>query len=47
MAWSSAGDRLYLASAGGGLRAWLPSAPRSEHLPVDPGGTVMSISVAP
>lgn len=47
MAWSSTGDRLYLAIAGGELRAWLPRAPRTEHLPVDPGGTVMSISVAP
>lgn len=47
LAWSTTHGRLYLASAGGGLRAWRPGAPRAERLPVDPGGTVMSISVVP
>jgi hypothetical protein len=47
LAWSATGDRLYLASRDGGLRAWQPGAPRAETLPVDPGGTVMSISIAP
>jgi hypothetical protein len=47
LAWSTTRDRLYLASRGGGLRAWRPGAPRSEPLPPEPGGTVMSISVAP
>jgi hypothetical protein len=45
LAWSSVGDRLYLASAGGTLRAWRPGTRRAERLPVDPGGTVMSIAV--
>jgi hypothetical protein len=45
LAWSTAGDRLYLATRGGGLRAWRPGAPRAETLPVDAGGTVMSIAV--
>jgi hypothetical protein len=45
MAWSPSGDRLYLATAGGGLRAWQPGARASERLPVDPGGAVMSIAV--
>jgi hypothetical protein len=44
-AWSPSGARLYLATAGGGLRAWQPGAPHAERLPVDPGGTVMSIAV--
>lgn len=47
MAWSPSGRRLYLASADGRLRAWLPGAPRAELLPVDPGGTVMSIATSP
>jgi hypothetical protein len=47
LAWSTTRDRLYLATRGGGLRAWRPGAERAESLPVDPGGTVMSISVAP
>jgi len=45
LAWSTTRDRLYLAARGGGLRAWRPGAKRAETLPVDPGGTVMSISV--
>jgi hypothetical protein len=47
VAWSTTGDRLYLAGAGSNLRAWRPAAPHTETLPVDPGGTVMSISIAP
>jgi hypothetical protein len=47
MAWSRSADRLYLATAGGGLRAWEPGAASAERLPVDPGGTVMSIATAP
>jgi hypothetical protein len=47
MAWSRSTGRLYLATAGGGLRAWEPGAPHAERLPVDPGGTVMSIATAP
>jgi hypothetical protein len=47
MAWSRSADRLYLATAGGALRSWEPGAPRAEPLPVDPGGTVMSIATAP
>jgi hypothetical protein len=46
LVWSTTRDRLYLASASGGLRVWQPGAPRAERLPADPGGTVMSISVA-
>ena len=45
MAWSPSGRRLYIASADGHLRAWQPGAPRAAVLPVDPGGTVMSIAV--
>lgn len=47
MAWSRSTGRLYLATAGGGLRAWEPGAPHAERLPVDPGGTVMSIATVP
>jgi hypothetical protein len=47
LAWSTTRDRLYLATRGGGLRAWRPGAEHAETLPVDPGGTVMSISIAP
>jgi surface antigen len=46
LAWSRSTDRLYLATAGGGVRSWEPGAPRAASLPVDPGGTVMSIAVA-
>jgi hypothetical protein len=46
MAWSRSGDRLYLATRDGGLGVWQPGALRAERLPVDPGGTVMSIAVA-
>jgi hypothetical protein len=45
MAWSPSGGRLYLATADGSLRARDPGAPRAQLLPVDPGGTVMSIAV--
>ena len=45
MAWSRSGKRLYLATSGGGLRAWEQGAPHAERLPVDPRGTVMSIAV--
>jgi hypothetical protein len=47
LAWSTTRDRLYLATRGGGLRAWRPGAQHAETLPIDPGGTVMSISIAP
>jgi hypothetical protein len=47
LAWSTTSDRLYLATRGGGLRTWRPGAERAETLPGDPGGTVMSISIAP
>jgi hypothetical protein len=47
IAWSTTGDRLYLAGAGGSLRTWRPAAPGTETLPVHTGGTVMSISIAP
>ena len=47
MAWSPSGRLLYVASADGRLRAWRPGAPRAELLPVDPGGTVMSIATLP
>jgi hypothetical protein len=47
MAWSRSTGRLYLATAGGGIHAWQPGAPRADRLPVDPGGTVMSIATAP
>ena len=45
LAWSTAADRLYLASRGGGMRAWRPGAHHTEPLPIDPSGTVMSIAV--
>lgn len=45
LAWSTTRDRLFLATRGGGLRAWRPGAKRAETLPIDPRGTVMSISV--
>ena len=47
MAWSRSANRLYLATAGGGLRAWEPGAARAVRLPVEPGGTVMSIATTP
>lgn len=46
-AWSPSGRWLYLATADGRLRAWQPGAPRAELLPVDPGGTVISIATTP
>jgi len=47
LAWSTTSNRLYLATRGGGMRTWRPGTPRSKSLPIDPRGTVMSISIAP
>jgi hypothetical protein len=44
-AWSSSSDRLYFATATDRLRVWRLGARRTDRLPIDTDGTVMSIAV--
>jgi WD40 repeat protein len=44
IAWSPSGRWLYFTDSDEGLRAWRLGAPSAVSLPIDPGGTVMSIA---
>jgi hypothetical protein len=46
VAWSPSGRWLYFTDGNEGLRAWRPGAPSATTLPIDAGGTVMSIAAA-
>jgi hypothetical protein len=47
MAWSPSGRWLYFTAGDRELRAWQPGAATATRLPIEPGGTVMSIATAP
>jgi hypothetical protein len=46
IAWSPSGDWVYFTDGDEGLRAWRRGAPSAVKLPIDAGGTVMSIATA-
>jgi sugar lactone lactonase YvrE len=46
MAWSPSGRWLYFTDSDRGLLAWRPGAAQSVRLPIDAGGTVMSIATS-
>jgi len=47
LAWSPSGRWLYFTDSDQGLRAWRAGVARAVRLPVQAGGTVMSIATAP